>query len=114
MCFFKGSLVLLERGYVPIEKIVPGYRVLVYSLLDKHMNYQLYDEPKYEDVVFFGYMYTPADLCTLYYKENSISEGVPNKDFYPTAITRVLNYDKKYVILNLQFKELLMNPVYII
>jgi hypothetical protein len=87
--------VLLERGYVPIKKIVLGDRVLVYGLLDKNMNYKLYDNSKYEDVVFVGYMQTHSNLCTLYYKENIISEGVPNKDFYPTAMTRVLNYDTK-------------------
>jgi hypothetical protein len=90
MCFLKGSLVLLERGYTRIEEIIPEDKIVVFGELEKNMNFVMYKEPKYEKIICVG-----AQNSQRYYlsefKIDSLGKNVPFEKFFPTRGTRILD-----------------------
>lgn len=92
MCFLEGSLVLLKRGYIPIEEIREDDEIIVYAELNSTMGFEFYNEPKYERVYFLGK--TLTNLCGMYYfKTNTVGD---NTDFYATEGTRILKENRTY------------------
>lgn len=92
VCYLKGSKILTENGYVAIENLVIGDKVVTKGKIHDHKYIDL-EEFSYKPVIWTG-KFSPPNLTSetlpICIKANALGENLPLEDLYVSPGHRIL------------------------
>lgn len=111
ICYLKGTKILTDLGYIPIEKLKIGDTVKTYGNIRRNIPTKIYSEPIDEKIVWIGKFKVFSSnkhdfpIC---FKKNSISFGVPCDDLYVSQ-NHLIKYGDNYIKAKKAIKKLNKN-----
>lgn len=96
VCYAKGSLILTEREYTPIENIKVGDKIVVKGKIHD-VEYFYQEEEVLKSVVWVGSFEVnnmSNESCPICIKANAFEENVPFEDLYVSPSHRILFNDR--------------------
>lgn len=96
VCYAKGSLILTERGYIPIEHINAGDKIVVKGKVHD-VEYYSEEEETLKSVAWIGNFQVnnmSNDSCPICIKANAFGENTPFEDLYVSPAHRILFNDR--------------------
>jgi hypothetical protein len=100
VCYLKGTKVLTDGGYVAVEDLSVGDKVITHGNIVDNLNVDKYDKSKTKSVLWTG-NFKPSELneysLPICVKAGAISENVPFEDLYVSPGHRIV-VDGKLVL----------------
>lgn len=88
VCYAKGTLILTQRGYVPIEKLKAGHKIVTQGKIVDHV---LHPKANVERVIWVSHFTSEGSICI---SKDAFGENYPFQNLYVSPDHCMLIHDK--------------------